>query len=375
MLKNFQKGVVLLKKLKDISLLVSILAFLPILFGCATLQRQSLVFGPTKKDEISVSISSKKSKNLAPVAKKEEVDPEKMNKSELLEYCKKLSGKPTKEIKPESANSESSISLSFKVKNATRQTLFVTCFAYLQKHSYSAWRWDKSPIYELKPNQEELVEIDKTFSKNVAEGIYGYLAIFNSYQEAESSTYELLDDSKKLDLDLLYKIGQNTVNIEVEKYGVEAQIFDYQLTGRQVEQLGYQPELDFFVENKTGKTIHLTCFVYEQQQDSIETSVWKYVKTPVQTLDDGEIGIIDIASMRDAYDVLYTRGTLGVFDEGEEELANQSTFQLIPENKKVKLDRLSALRGKKVVLTVEKYGSNGEFLDYVIKTKPRKTNP
>jgi hypothetical protein len=63
-----------------------------------------------------------------------------------------------------------------------------------------------------------------------------------------------LDDAKKLDLDLLYKIGDNAVVIEVEKYGVEEQVFDYHLTSKQIEQLGYQPELDFFVENKTGKT-------------------------------------------------------------------------------------------------------------------------
>lgn len=341
-----------------------------ILFGCATIQRQSIVFGPTKSGQSSISLT-KKQKATQPPPVTDEKDPEKMNKTELIQYCKKLSGKPSK-VSAVSANETDETTLNFSVKNATRQTLFVTCFSYLQKHSYSAWRWDKSPICELKSNQEGTIEIDKTFSNQVAENIYGYLGIFNTLEEAEESTYELLDDSKKLDLDLLYKIGQNTVTIEVEKYGIEEQVFDYHLTGRQIEQLGYQPELDFFVENKTGKTIHVTCFVYEQQEDSINTSVWKYTKTPVQTLDAGEIGIIDIASIKDVYDTLYMRGTLAIFEEDEEELANQATFQLISEKKKVKLDRLSALRGKKIVLTVEKYGSSGEFLDYVIKTKPRK---
>ena len=354
---------------KKLNNLIPFLMGIPllILFGCA---RQSVVFGPTKSGQTSISLT-KKQKATPPAQAKEETDPEKMNKTELIEYCKKLSGKPAKSPTNNSSESEEA-TLSFSVKNATRQTLFVTCFAYLQKHSYSSWRWDKSAVYQLKPNQERLIEIDKTFSKEVAENIYGYLAVFNTQEEAEEATYELLDDAKKLDLDLLHKIGQNVVTIEVEKYGVEEQIFDYHLTGRQIEQLGYQPELDFFVENKTGKTIHITCFVYEQQEDSVDTAVWKYVKTPVQTLDAGEMGIIDIASIKDSYNVLYTRGSLGIFEEDEEELANKATFQLIPEKKIVKLDRLSALRGKKVVLNVEKYGSSGEFLDYVIKTKPRK---
>lgn len=216
------------------------------------------------------------------------------------------------------------------------------------------------------------MEVDSVHSKDVEEQVYGYLAIFDTLQAAKDSTYQLLDDTRKLDLDLIYKIQNKTVIIEVQKYGVEDRVFDYKLSSAQIDQLGFQPELDFFVENKTGKTVHVTCFVYGQQEDSVKSAVWKYSKTPIQTLEDGEIGVIDIASIRDKYESRYMRGALGVFDASEEQEAHDSTFQLLSESKKVKLDKLSALRGKKVVLKIEKYGSEGTFIDYVVKTKPRR---
>ena len=33
--------------------------------------------------------------------------------------------------------------------------------------------------------------------------VFGYLAVHTDYQEAEDATFELLDDHKKLDLDML----------------------------------------------------------------------------------------------------------------------------------------------------------------------------
>lgn len=262
--------------------------------------------------------------------------------------------------------------LSFKVKNNSGRRLWVTCFSYLQKQSYSSWRWDKSPILMLEAGETNLVQIDAVYSKDIEKSIFGYLGIFKSLTEAESATYQLLPDAQKLDLDLIYKIGENTVTIDVERYGAEGELFDYQLTGKQMQQLGYQPEIDFFVENRTGKTIFITCFVYDQKDDTIDDAIWKYTKTPIQKLENGDLALIDIASNRDKNESLYVRGTLGIFSEEEEAEANNATFQLIPESKKIMLDRLAALKGKKIVLNVEKYGSQGDFIDYVIKTKARR---
>lgn len=355
------------------------LLLLPLLTGCVSFKSEKFVFGPAKKGETSVSIKNaleandkKKQAREARRAKSKKF--EDMSKDELVQHLKALENKPKKVDKSNTVGDDKTqISpLSFPVKNDTGQVLYVTCFSYLQRHPYSAWRWDKSPICKIAPGEQCLMEIDPVHSKDVEKSIYGYLAIFDTLDDAKQSTYQLLDDTRKLDLDLIQKIGDKTVVLEVERYGVQEQVFDYRLSNDQIQELGFQPELDFFVENKTGKTVHVTCFVYEQQQDSVDSAVWKYSKTPIQTLEAGEIGVIDVASIRDKYESRYMRGALGVFDASEEQAAHNATFQLIPEKKKVKLDRLSALRGKKIVLTIEKYGSSGNFIDYVIKTKPRR---
>jgi hypothetical protein len=369
---------------QKITLITKPVLILPLLLlcGCVTVDQHKFVFGPAQPGETSVSLkklvpqkgASKKTRvNLSQVDN--DKNPEEMSKQELVEHVKNLTGDgASKKMATEDKKSlKKPSSLSFPVKNNTGKTLWVTCFAYLQRYSYCSWRWEKSPVCKLEPGKTCMMQIDSVYSKEVEKSVFGYLGVFKTFAEAEQSTYQLLDDAQKLDLDLIYKIGDNTVTLEVEKYGAEGQNFDYHLTGKQIEQLGYQPELDFFVENKTGKTVLVTCFVYEQPIDTTDSPVWKYVKTAVQKIEHGELALIDAASSRDLYASQYMRGTLGIFDEDEEDEAEAATFQLLPEKKKIMLDRLIGLRGKKIVLSVEKYGSEGDFIDYVIKTRPRRT--
>jgi hypothetical protein len=61
------------------------------------------------------------------------------------------------------------------------------------------------------------------------------------------------------------------------------------------------------------------------------------------------------------------RGVLAVFDLDQMDEAEKANFQLADYKKKLKLGRLSKLKGKKVVLDIEKYGVRGNFIDFTVK--------
>ena len=255
--------------------------------------------------------------------------------------------------------------LDFVVHNATKKVLYVSCFFYRKKEDFTRWAWDKSDIYCLEPGEDSVINIDTIPDHYDRKETYGYLALFEDEEAAQDSTYENTDDCRKIDLDLLYLLQGKTVVIQVERYGFKGERFEPKILARERQLVEYpKPELDFIVENKTGKTLLVSCFVYEKKKDD---PVWKFAKTPIITLKQGEAKFIDVDTIASSYDYNFIRGELAVFDEGEEEEIHDITYELLKPENKIKLGALFALRNKKIVLEIERYGVKGDYINYTTK--------
>lgn len=269
--------------------------------------------------------------------------------------------------------------LDFSVENNTGRTIYVTCFSYIKKRIFSRWRWDKSPVYMLKPQESVLVAIDYIPDPLDRKNVYGYLGVFQTEEEAEAATYELTEESRLLDLDLLKNLYGKKVTIEIEKYGLTRELLEYDFVKKKSKARLKPRELDFLVENQTGKTVHVIGFIYEKKakgswfgalDEKDDMSIWRYDKTPILTLADQEQGYVDVDSLYQGRDRLWARGFIAVFDEQERELAEQATYELVEPWRKLRLDRLEKLFDKKIVLGIEAYGLDEDFIDYIIK-KPQ----
>ena len=256
--------------------------------------------------------------------------------------------------------------LTITVKNITPRTLYAACFAHMKTKHSPRWRWHKSEVATLKPGVEQEIHIGTLSDKKDLMDIYGSLAVFTQKHDADKAIYELLPDHNKLDLDRIGSIGAKTIIVGVEKYGITGDIFDYDFVP--LEGIEDVEELDFVVENQTGRDIYATAFVYQIKEDM---PTWRYDKTPVVFIRKGGTEVIDVDTLIKKYDRKYMRGYLAVFDGTEKEDAYKSTYQLLKPHQKLKLGRLSALQDKKVIINDQKYGIMGDMIDFTIK-KPRK---
>lgn len=253
--------------------------------------------------------------------------------------------------------------LDFEVINKSGKTIYITCFSYVQKRPLQRWHWDKSPIYKLVNNARTMINIDTIFDDATRDHVFGYIAVFNNAKEAEDAIYELTNDDKKIDLDLLYKLKGKIVEVVIEKYGFKKATIDFSVVERFKKKI--HPELDFVVQNRTGKTIFVTCFVYQNKDNA--RSVWEYDKTVVQKLANGEMALIDIDSVNDPRNREYMIGYLAVFDEAEEKKARDAIYELLDPKQKLDLGRLQSIKNKKIILEIERYGTLGDLIDYSIK--------
>ncbi len=276
--------------------------------------------------------------------------------------------------------------LDFEVENKTGKTIYVVCFSYINKRPASRWRWDKSSIYKIEDNESVIIDLDTIQDEENRNKTFGYLGIFDNKKEADDSTIELLDDNKKIDLDIIAQLHGKKVTIEIEKYGILGEFYDFDFKAiDKKKEDKKQPELDFYVENKTGKTILVTCFVYEKKakgnwlaqktKESWTTdedirddmAVWRFDKTPIIKLKHNESGLIDVDTIIEPRDRIYIRGYLAIFDEDEQDLADKSIYELLPPRRRLDLGKLIELKHKKISIYTERYGASGNFIDYVVK--------
>ncbi len=118
-------------------------------------------------------------------------------------------------------------------------------------------------------------------------------------------------------------------------------------------------ELDFEVANKTGKTVYITCFAYQRKRDF---GNWRWDKSPVYKLEQGQVVAIDVDTIPDEQDRKYLFGYLGVFND--EQTALDATYELTDDRSLLDLDQLNKLKGKRVTLEIESYGFRGQFFEY-----------
>ena len=288
--------------------------------------------------------------------------------------------KKNRRIKTDIPLQKNNEKLDFNVTNLIGRKEFVTCFIYGRKRDFGNWHWSKTQIYELEHQKTVTIDTGKFSNKIDRKHVYGYLAIFKTKKEAEEATFELLDDNKKLDLDLLINLQGKTVTLTVEKYGIKGEFFEYDFVkhhnNADNENNIEIQELDFAVENKTGKTIFITCFVYEKKakgswigatEEKDDMTVWRFDKTPIIKLAPKQIGIIDIDSIHTKRDRSYMRGYLAIFDESEEELANESTYELLNPKKRLDIGNLAQLKNNKMIINVEHYGLAENYIDFIVK--------
>lgn len=249
------------------------------------------------------------------------------------------------------------------IKNETGKNVILSCFYYTKLRLTSYWRWNKSPIYTLKQNESITIPIAAVADKETKENIYAYLGIFNSMKEAEDSTFELLTEEQKIDLDRVAELQDSAVSLVVRRYGFKEETIDYRLKTPE-QQPVRQPELDFLVENRTDKPLLMTCFVYQKNSDQDSFITWKYYKTPVQRVEPNALVAVDVSTIRELYDWIYMRGFLAIFDPSQEAEAQDITYELLTPEQKLNVGRLADLLGKKVVIGVQKYGIAGNIFDF-----------
>lgn len=249
--------------------------------------------------------------------------------------------------------------LAIHVKNSTAKTVYACSFSYIKKANFDRWRWDKSNIIELQPQQEADIKLDAIDDDETRNNVYGYLAVFDTRAHAEEAIYELLEDAKKIDLDLISKIQDKVITIAVEQYGFKKDRITYGFDSR--TKAATLPDFNFSVENQTGQPVYVTAFVYEKKKDM---PTWQYTKTPMVYLENNKESKIDVSGITNEYDWKYMRGYLGVFREDEKKEAEESTYELLDPSHKLTLGLLNDINGHKITLNAEEYGIVGNFIDY-----------
>ena len=272
--------------------------------------------------------------------------------------------------------SENPNELDFDVENLTGKPIYVTCFTYQRRRSFERWHWLKSPIYEILPGHSVTIDIDTVPDKHDRNFVFGYLGVMDSKLEAEESIFELLHDSKKLDLDLLHALKGKKVTIQIERYGMKGDFLDYDFVKKDGTGQQALEELDFAVENQTGKTVFAVGFIYEKKakgswigatEEKDDMTVWRYERTNVIKLVPGATGVIDVDSIATHRDRGYVRGYLAIFDEVHEDQAKTAIYELLDSANKLNLGELARLGGKKIVLEVQNYGIMQDMVNYTVK--------
>ncbi len=118
-------------------------------------------------------------------------------------------------------------------------------------------------------------------------------------------------------------------------------------------------ELDVDVENRTGTRVFVVCFTYQR---TYHTSRWHWDKSKVYELEDGQRATIDVETIPDLIDKDNVYAYLALFSSRN--AAEKAIYELLDSKFKIDLDLLSKLKGKRVVLGVERYGFKGEVLDF-----------
>ncbi|MBX9831320.1 hypothetical protein K2X40_05155 [Candidatus Babeliales bacterium] len=133
--------------------------------------------------------------------------------------------------------------LDFYVLNNTGKSLYVCGFIYEKKakgkwiaaiedkDDMSVWRFDKTEVLLVKPNEKVFIDVDTILSERDRAYVRGYLAVFeeDEQQQALEATFELLESKNKLNVGDLVKIRQKTVVLDIKRYGISNDFIQYRV--------------------------------------------------------------------------------------------------------------------------------------------------
>jgi hypothetical protein len=266
--------------------------------------------------------------------------------------------------------------IKFDIHNVSGTTLYTSCFAYIKPRLFNRWRWRKTDVKEIKAGQKVTIKIRVLNDEQDMKHIFGALGVFSNRHECEESTYELLHDENKLDLDLLKDIENKCVVIGIERYGLREPFYDYDFVDPQQKKVAESTDLDFFVQNQTGNPVFVAGFIYTKkakgrwiaaEDEKDDMTVWRYYKTKVLKLEPGQTGYVEVDNIIPKRDRSFVRGYLGVFGAEHENEAHRKTFELLSDKEKINLGLLTRRRGRTIILEVESYGVANDIIDYTVK--------
>jgi|GEM_PF-3431015 len=124
--------------------------------------------------------------------------------------------------------------LDFAVFNTHSEPVFVAAFFYGKEQDsdpFRAWRFTKSPVYELKPGESTVVKVETIKDPYDWKNVKGYLSVFkpNEKLKAQNATYELLLPSEKIALGPLSQLAGKQVALISRLYGTDT-VFDFSTT-------------------------------------------------------------------------------------------------------------------------------------------------
>jgi hypothetical protein len=133
-------------------------------------------------------------------------------------------------------------------------------------------------------------------------------------------------------------------------------------TAAQTQPKVYSKTFSITVENHTGHELYGCCFYYAKRD--LEER-WTWHKSKVTLLPSSQKTTLTIPVSVSSKEILNEiQGYLSVFTNKDE--AEMSIVELLSDEKRIPLGRLSTLNKKNVKLVAEKYGFKGERLEYTI---------
>jgi hypothetical protein len=115
----------------------------------------------------------------------------------------------------------------------------------------------------------------------------------------------------------------------------------------------------FHVVNKLGRPVFVVPFAYLKR---FTTDPWHWEKMSILELGLDQAGLVEVGSIPTADDLTTVFGCVRICDTKQE--AEDATYQLTLDTKKIDLDLLALLHGKSIVLHSSLYGVEGERLSY-----------
>jgi len=239
--------------------------------------------------------------------------------------------------------------LDFTAENTTQNTLYVTCFYYTKAPYATRWSWEKSPVYQLIPKEQTIINITAIPSEDNYPDVYGYLGIFKNIEDADDAIFETTSENEKIDIGQLYNLKGKKISINDKAYGT-SRFYDFLLNPIKGKEY---PKLDFTLTNSTGENIYVALFTYEDRASDL---MWEWYKSEVSFIENGKSAKINIDTSLTpgTFDAAYSY--IGIFKENQRQFADTAIYGSLNSTNKIHLGYIKKLANKNVIIYKKEYG-------------------